>query len=152
MQIIDIAVCIDNIDPKGIGRIRYRPYSLYMSEISLGTTYEKWDENDPFIAIPFLPQHISIIPQVEQSVKLIAYDTDKSTQNIEYVAGPYSSPHDMQNQTFTAQHKNTTYGGVIVKDTKDIRTPEGSFNPPTTKGTMPQRNDESSTKRLGKSK
>lgn len=136
MQIIDIGVCIDNVDPKGIGRIRYRPYSLYMSEISMGATYEDWDEKDPFIACPFLPNHINIIPQIEQSIKIIRYDTNKETQNIEYVAGPYTSPHDLQNQTFTAQHKNTTYGGVIVKDTKNIRTKEGQFNSPTTKGTI----------------
>lgn len=136
MQIIDVGVCIDNIDPKGLGRVRYRPYSLYMSEISLGAKYEDWDEADPFIANPFLPNHINIIPQIEQSLKLIQYDTEKETQNVEYIAGPYTSPHDLQNQTFTAQHKNTTYGGEIVKDTKSIRSKDGKFNPPATKGTM----------------
>jgi len=136
MQIIDIGVCINNIDPKGIGRIRYRPYSLYMSEITMGVEYTEWDEQDPFIAIPFLPHHINIIPQIKQSVKLIRYDTSKETQNVEYLAGPYTSPHDVQNQTFTAQHKDTTYGGVIVKQTKDIRSPKGDFNSPTTEGAV----------------
>lgn len=136
MQIIDIGVCVNNIDPKGIGRIRYRPYSLFVSEISNNITYSDWDENDPFIATPFLPHHINIIPQIKQSIKIIRYDTDKETQNIEYVAGPYTSPHDVQNQTFTAQHKYTTYGGRIVKETKDIRSVDGAFNSPTTRGTV----------------
>jgi len=136
MQIIDIGMCVDNIDPKGLGRIRYRPYSLYVSEITMGIEYKDWDEKDPFIAIPFLPHHINIIPQVKQSVKLVRYDTSKTTQNVEYVAGPFSSPHDVQNQTFTSQHTDTTYGAAIVKQTKDIRNSDGVFNSPTTEGTM----------------
>jgi len=141
MQIIDIGICINNTDPKGIGRIRYRPYSLFVSEITMGIPYEEWDEQDPFIAIPFLPLHINIVPQIQQSIKIIRYDTDKDTQNIEYLAGPYTSPHDLQNQTFTSQHKNTTYGGVIVKDIKDIRNKNGKFNSPVTEGTMVKSND-----------
>jgi hypothetical protein len=141
MQIIDIGFCVNNIDPKGIGRIRYRPYSLFVSEITMGIDYKDWDEQDPFIAIPFLPAHINIIPQIQQSVKIIKYDTDKDTQNIEYIAGPYTSPHNLQNQTFTAQHKNTTYGGVIVKELKDVRNPSGKFNSPVTQGTTVKEKD-----------
>jgi hypothetical protein len=136
MKIIDIGICVNNIDPKGIGRIRYRPYGMYTSEIERGVEYKEWDEMDPFIALPFLPFHINIIPQIQQGVKLIQYDTSKSTQNVEYLSGPYSSPHDAQNQTFAAQHRDTTYGGVIVKGLKDIRNRDGSFNTPTTRGTI----------------
>jgi hypothetical protein len=141
MQIIDIGICINNIDPKGIGRIRFRPYSMFVSEITMGLNYEDWDEQDPFIAIPFLPSHINIIPRREQSVKIIKYDTDKDTQNVEYIAGPYTSPHDLQTQKFTTQHKNTTYGGVIVKELKDIRNANGKFNSPVTEGTMAKEED-----------
>ena len=141
MQIIDIGICVNNIDPKGVGRVRYRPYSLYQSEISLAFDYEDWDEDDPFIAIPFLPHHINIIPQVGQSIKLVRYHTEKETQNVEYVAGPYSTPHDPQAQTFTNQHKHTTYAGVIVKETKDIRSEEGLYNSPTTPGAVVNDND-----------
>jgi len=130
MQIIDIGICVDNTDPKGLGRIRYRPYSLYESEIKLAFNYSKWDENDPFIAIPFLPLHINIVPQEKQSVKLLRYDSEKTAQNVEYVAGPFTSPHNLDGQTFTSQHKDTTYGGEIVKSTKDIRNTDGVFNSP----------------------
>ena len=136
MQIIDIGICIDNTDPKGLGRIRYRPYSLYESEIKLAFNYSEWDENDPFIAIPFLPLHINIIPQEKQSVKLLRYDTEKPAQNVEYVSGPFSSPHNLDGQTFTAQHKDTTYGGEIVKSTKDIRDVDGKFNSPASPGAV----------------
>jgi len=127
MKIIDIGQCIDNIDPKGIGRIRYKPFGLFTSEIEKSFTYEKWDKNDPFVAIPFLPPHINIIPQIKQSIKIIKYDTDKNTQNVEYIAGPYSTPHDFGSETFTNQHKHTTYGGVIVKDLPDLMDENGVF-------------------------
>ena len=136
MQIIDVGECIDNIDPKGIGRIRYKGYSLLISEIAGSTEYEKWDENDPFIALPFLPLHINIIPQINQSIKIIRYDSEKPSQNVEYLAGPYTSPHDTQNQSFTAQNKYTTYAAQIVKDVKDIRNPSGIYNSPTTPGAV----------------
>ena len=136
MKIIDIGICVNNIDPKGIGRIRYKPYGLFTSEIAHGIKYEEWDSNDPFLVLPFLPAHINIIPQIQQSVKIIKYDTDKDTQNLEYVAGPFTSPHDLQNQTFASQHKSTTYGGVIVKDMKDIRSKEGKLNSPVTEGSI----------------
>jgi len=141
MQIIDIGVCVNNNDPKGIGRVRYRPFGLYLSEITNGFEYKEWDDNDPLIATPFLPAHINVIPRVNSSIKLIKYDTTKEIQNVEYVTGPFSSPHDFGEETFTPQHKYTTYGGVIVKDKKDIRTKDGKLLPPLTEGSIPKLSD-----------
>jgi hypothetical protein len=141
MKIIDIGVCVNNVDPKGIGRIRYRPYGVYLSEIEGGVTYEDWDENDPLIALPFLPAHINIIPKIQSSVKLIKYDTKKDTQNVEYVTGPFSSPHNYGNESFTSQNKYTTYGGVIVSDRKDLKNKEGKLLPPLTEGSFAKLND-----------
>ena len=141
MKIIDIAVCVNNIDPKGIGRVRYRPYGLYLSEIEGGIQYEEWDENDPLIALPFLPAHINIIPKEKSSIKLIKYDTDKDTQNVEYVTGPFSSPHDYGSESFTSQNKYTTYGGVIVTDRKDVRTKTGKPISPLTEGSLTKLDD-----------
>ncbi len=136
MKIIDVGICVNNIDPKGIGRIRFRPYGVYTSELENHVQYDEWDELDPFIAAPFLPLHINVIPQVQQAVKLIEYDTENEFQNVEYISGPFTSPHDMQNQTFATQHKGTTYGGVIVKGIKDIRTNKGIFNNSASRGTI----------------
>jgi len=141
MKVIDIGICVNNIDPKGLGRIRYRPYGIFVSEREMSVKYEEWDEKDPFLALPFLPIHINVIPQIQQSVKLIKYDTSKDTQNVEYISGPYSSPHDLQNQTFLSQHKDTTYGGIVVKGIKDIRNKNGKFNSPVTKGSVIGDND-----------
>ena len=85
MKIIDIGVCVNNVDPKGIGRIRYRPYGVYLSEIEGGVSYEEWDERDPLIALPFLPAHINIIPKIQSSVKLIKYDTNKDNDIVKYI-------------------------------------------------------------------
>lgn len=136
MQIIDIGICVDNTDPKGLGRVRYRPYSLYESEIKLAFDYSQWDEFDPFIAIPFLPLHINVVPQEKQSVKLIRYDTEKTSQNVEYVAGPFMSPHNLDGQIFTSQHQGTTYAQEIAKETKDIRNTDGVFNSPASPGAV----------------
>lgn len=136
MKIIDIGICVNNIDPKGIGRIRFRPYGTFVSEMENTVDYNEWDEFDPFIALPFLPLHLNVIPQVQQSVKLIEWDTEKEFQNIEYISGPYTSPHDTQNQTFATQHKDTTYGGVIIKGIRDIRNKDGTFNAPTSRGAI----------------
>jgi hypothetical protein len=136
MKIIDIGICVNNNDPKGVGRIRYRPYGLFVSEIEHGIQYTDWDENDPFLCLPFLPAHINVIPQVQQSVKIIKYDTDKDTQNVEYMGGPYTSSHDLSTQTFISQHKNTTYGGVIVKDRKNLRTSDGKIISPASRGAV----------------
>jgi hypothetical protein len=136
MRIIDNAICVNNNDPKGIGRIRYRPYGMYMSEIEGSITYDEWDENDPFMALPFLPLHINILPQKQQSIKLLKYDTDKDTQNIEYVSGPFASSHNLQDQTFIQQNRDTTYGGVIVKNIKDIKSKNGQLVKSESNGTI----------------
>ena len=142
MKIIDVGVVLNNNDPQGIGRIRYRPYGAFKSEIEHSMEYEQWDENDQFIATPFLPPHINVIPQIRQSVKIIKYDTDKDTQNVEYIAGPYSSPHDFGSETFTTQNKYTTYGGVIVKKKPAVRdATTGEYINKKSPGTLPKLTD-----------
>lgn len=136
MRIIDIGVCIDNNDPKGLGRIRYKPYNLYVSEIEKSLTYEAWGKNDQFVAFPFLPTQINIIPKLNQSIQLIKYDSDKDTQNVAYVTGPFGSPHDQDSETFLSQHKNTTFGGVIVKESPDLRSPNGEYIDKRSKGAL----------------
>ena len=85
MKIIDIAICVDNIDPKGMGRIRCVRYNDYVGEKENSTKYEKWSQDDPFIASPFLPNNINFVPENGQSVKLLNYNTDNENINLEYV-------------------------------------------------------------------
>ena len=142
MRIIDVGICLNNNDPQGIGRIRYRPFGVFNSALEKSLEYQDWDENDQFIATPFLPSHINIIPQSRQAVKIIKYDTDKDTQNVEYIVGPFTTPHDFGSETFTTQHKNTTYGGVITKKLPAVRdSVTGNYIDKRSNGSLPKLTD-----------
>jgi hypothetical protein len=112
MKIIDIGICIDNVDPKGLGRIRCVRYSDYVGEKEKALTYEPWSKNDLFVAIPFLPTNINFIPEINQAVKIINYNTEKLNTNQEYIAGPFTTMFDFNSQTFSQQIDNTTYGNA----------------------------------------
>jgi hypothetical protein len=119
MKIIDIGVCIDNKDPKGLGRIRCVRFSDYVSEKEKADKYEPFSENDLFMALPFLPANINFIPEIDQSVKILNYNTEKENVNIEYVAGPFTTTFNFNDQNFSPQTSDTTYGRTI-KQKKDI--------------------------------
>lgn len=112
MKIIDIAICIDNVDPKGLGRIRAVRYSDYVSQKEKALKYTAWSKSDLFVANPFLPTNINFIPEIGQAVKLINYNVDKGNVNVEYVAGPFTTSFDFNSQTFSQQIDNTTYGNA----------------------------------------
>lgn len=140
MQIIDIGICIDNNDPKGIGRIRCVRYSDYVSEKERAMSYEPYSDRDPFMAIPFLPTNINFIPEIEQSVKLINYDTSTEHINTEYIAGPFTTSHDYNGQTFSQQLTDTTYG-IPFKDMPNIFNSNGTYKDPETKSSLANKND-----------
>ena len=118
MQIIKIANCIDNKDPKGLNRIRYVEFSEGTKKES-SIKYVPWDSNDPFIAGPFLPTNINHVPEEGQAVRIISYDTDKTLVNVEYIAGPFSTNHDFESQTFSQQTSSLTFG-QSTKPKQDI--------------------------------
>ncbi len=126
MKIIDIGICVNNIDPKGIGRIRCIRYNDYVGEKEKALTYEEWGDLDPFVASPFLPNNINIIPEIGQSVKVINYNSEKETVNQEYIAGPFTTMFDYNSQSFSQQIENTSYG-VAVKRRENIRRPNGEY-------------------------
>ena len=127
MKSVNIAIVAATNDPLGLGRIRYKAYSTnpgYVEGAFPG--YEKWDDKDPFIATPFLPQSINHIPEVGQSVKILLYDTEKEFVNVEYIAGPFTTSHDFNSQTFTDSLKNTTYSAGGKKG-PDVFNPDGTY-------------------------
>ena len=126
MKIVDIAKCVDNVDPLGIGRIRVSRYNEYTGQKEKAIDYEPWSDRDLFLAYPFLPANMNFIPEIGQSIKLIQYDTDKDTVNVEYVAGPFTSMYDFNGQTFSQQIANTTYGSN-VKHKPAIRNTTGQY-------------------------
>jgi hypothetical protein len=113
MKIIDIGICIDNVDPKGIGRIRCIDYDDYISGKENYRKYTPWSEEDPFIALPFLPNNINFVPENFQSVKVLRFNTEKTTVNQEYIAGPFTTRFDFNGQTYSEQITPTTFGSGI---------------------------------------
>jgi hypothetical protein len=126
MKIIDIGKCIDNIDPLGIGRIRVSRYNDYTGQKEKAIDYEPWSDRDLFIANPFLPNNLNFIPEINQSVKIIQYNSEKDTVNVEYIAGPFTTMYDYNGQTFSQQVGNTTYGSSFKKKAR-IRNPQGEY-------------------------
>lgn len=128
MKIIDIAICIDNIDPKGIGRIRCVRYNDYVGEKEKSLRYEAWGERDPFVASPFLPSNINMVPEIGQAVKILNYNPQKETVNQEYIAGPFTTMHDYSDvsQKFSQEIGYTSYG-VSVKNRPNIRASNGEY-------------------------
>ena len=113
MKIIDIGKCIDNKDPLGIGRIRVSRYNEYTGQKEKALDYEPWDDKDLFVANPFLPTNINFIPEINQSVKIIQYNTKKDNVNVEYIAGPFTTMYDYNGQTFDQQIEHTSYGANV---------------------------------------
>ena len=134
MKLIDIAICVDNLDPKHMGRIRCVRYSSYTGEQERAVDYSAWDDKDLFTASPFLPTNINFIPEIGQTVKVIEYNTDKDFDNVEYIAGPFTTMHDFNSQTHSAQVENTTYGiaakhspDIAKADKDELKTNDGAF-------------------------
>jgi len=146
MKIIDIGVCIDNNDPKGMGRIRCVDYDDYVSGKENYRKYTPWSEDDAFIALPFLPNNINFIPEVNQTVKVIRYNTEKTTVNQEYITGPFTTRFDFNGQTYSQQVAPTTFGSG-VKDKADIFT-NGQL-PADCKDTLPKNTDFSISGKFG---
>jgi hypothetical protein len=126
MKIIDIGICIDNNDPLGIGRIRVARYNDYKGQVERALKYNAWDEKDIFVANPFLPNNMNFIPEINQSVKILTYNTAKDTLNIEYIAGPFNTMYDYNGQTFSQQVSHTTYG-TVNKKKKEIFAKTGEY-------------------------
>lgn len=148
MKIIDLGICIDNKDPKGAGRIRCIVYDDFISGKENIQKFEKWSENDPFVALPFLPNNINFVPEENQAVKLIRYNTEKTTVNQEYIAGPFTTRFDFNGQTYGQQISSTTYG-VPFKGIKDFVNPINGDLPEKSKGTLPNTKDYSVSGKYG---
>jgi hypothetical protein len=141
MKIIDIGICIDNQDPEGLGRIRYIRYSTSPGYIEGAIqNYTSWDRSDLFTAIPFLPTNINFIPEKGQTVKILNYDTDKETVNSEYIAGPFTTVHDFNAQTHSAQLNKTSYG-VFAKDSASIFNKNGDYVNKKSEGSIAKTSD-----------
>jgi hypothetical protein len=121
MKIIDIGIVIDVNDPKNIGRVRFLSYDTKISALQKSYTGPAWDKKDPFIALPFLPMHINIIPQKDSSIKIIRYVAEsEGLVNAEYIPGPFTTAHDFTSQQYSEQLTYTSYG-VAATPKEDVK-------------------------------
>jgi hypothetical protein len=149
MKVIDLGVCIENNDPKGLGRIRVIDYDDYVGgKSNIKENYQKWGKDDPFLAIPFLPNNINFIPEIKQTVKILRYDTNKTTINQEYIAGPFTTRFDFNSQTFNEQISDTSYG-VSIKPKDDIIKNEEGELPENSKNALSKYRDYSISGKYG---
>jgi hypothetical protein len=148
MKIIDIGTVIDNDDPQHIGRIRYVSYDSVVSTLQAQYKGPKWDKKDPFVALPFLPRHLSIIPQKNSAVKIIKHVADsEGLITCEYMPGPFTTSHDFDSQQFSNQVTYTNYGvgsipnPDIKKFSNAKNANEDGFVNPKSVGTMARNSD-----------
>ncbi len=140
MKIIDIGICIENRDPKGLGRIRVVRFSDYVSEKEKAETYEPFSDKDIFVANPFLPTNFNFIPEIDQAVKIINYNADKENVNVEYIAGPFTTVHNFNDQTFSPQTTNTTYG-VSIKHKPNLFDDKENYRKKVSIGSIAEKTD-----------
>jgi hypothetical protein len=90
-----LGICFNNDDPLNFGRILVASYEDYKGHVSYtsienaisllninSVKYDKWSDRggltskigDPYLASPFLPNQISVIPKPGQVVRLIKFD------------------------------------------------------------------------------
>ncbi len=148
MKIIDIGICIDNKDPRGFGRIRARNTEELDSTRANAVPYkDQWSKDDPFVYSPFLPNHINVIPQEQQAVKIVRYDDSKGLQNQEYIAGPFTTPHNFNYQNELSQLTETSLGQrgektpAIKSFTGDKKIYDDGYLRPESVGSLPKIED-----------
>lgn len=140
MKIIDLGICIDNKDPKGIGRIRCVRFSDYVSEKEKAGNYEPFSDEDIFLATPLLPTNINFIPEIDQAVKILNYNTEKENVNQEYIAGPFTTVHNFNDQSFSPQTSETTYG-TAIKHKPDIFDNKENYRKKISDGSIAKKTD-----------
>ena len=140
MKLINLGIVIDNIDPKGIGRVRFNHIPANTGPSQGAGGFEEWGNLDPFCALPFLPNNLNFIPDIGQTIKIVQYDLENDLMNQEYIAGPFTTNHDWSSQSNSEQLENTSFG-VGNKPTGDIFNSNGTVVDPRSKGSLAKKED-----------
>jgi hypothetical protein len=140
MKLVNLGIVINNVDPKGVGRVRYSVLGRSTAPIQGGGGFEEWDNLDPFCASPFLPNNLNFIPSEGQTIKIIQYDLENDLMNQEYIPGPFTTIHDWSSQQNSSQVENTSYG-VAVKPTGNIFNINGTYVKTTAKNSLAKHED-----------
>lgn len=99
-------VCVDNNDPRMIGRARIKPINTKnIEQVEKSAKKNGWDPNstkesvgnwsdkDPWVHLPFLPYFINQVPKPGDRVMIFYFDRKRTTgRNKFYMIAPNSSP------------------------------------------------------------
>ena len=140
MRLVNLGIVTDNIDPKGIGRVRYKVLGNQTSPSQGAAAFEEWEPLDPFCASPFLPNNLNFIPTVGQTIKIVQYDLENDLMNQEYIPGPFTTIHDWNSQSNSGQLENTSFG-VAVKQTGNIFNGNGTYVKSNAKNSLAKHED-----------
>ena len=140
MKLVNLGIVTDNIDPKGIGRVRYKVLGNQTSPSQGAAAFEEWEPLDPFCASPFLPNNLNFIPTVGQTIKIVQYDLENDLMNQEYIPGPFTTIHDWNSQSNSGQLENTSFG-VAVKQTGKIFNENGTYVKSNAKNSLAKHED-----------
>jgi len=140
MKLVNLGIVTDNIDPKGIGRVRYKVLGNQTSPSQGAAAFEEWEPLDPFCASPFLPNNLNFIPTVGQTIKIVQYDLENDLMNQEYIPGPFTTIHDWNSQSNSGQLENTSFG-VVVKQTGNIFNGNGTYVKSNAKNSLAKHED-----------
>ena len=140
MRLVNLGIVTDNIDPKGIGRVRYKVLGNQSGPSQGAAAFEDWEPLDPFCASPFLPNNLNFIPTVGQTIKIVQYDLENDLMNQEYIPGPFTTIHDWNSQSNSGQLENTSFG-VAVKQTGNIFNGNGTYVKSNAKNSLAKHED-----------
>lgn len=119
----NLGICVNNNDPKKLGRIRVLPLNVLGNFVTLAqilkfieqedttaessklykpwyiTKFENYSGQDKYLCEPFLPKHISITPNPGQLVKIIKFDNNSLAQE-------FIGPFTIDQVTLTEEFRN----------------------------------------------
>lgn len=134
-KLIFKGVVKENLDPKGLGRVRIEPEDWIVADEKYINEYlgkfkeekDKWSQPaDPFLFRPLLPNHINMVPQVGESVNILYTDVDRPFVDGFYI--PSSVVDRGYSDSSSAEHTLAeSRQGLNYKKAKDLIKDTGEY-------------------------
>ena len=146
-QIIFKGECIDNEDPKKLGRIRAieKTENSYERQLANETdglqNYTDWGDNDPFLYKPLLPFFINTPPQKGEFIRIFYSNLDKKgSRDKYYIGGLYSNPTKIKGEPYNSAITNLDEGSRN-KSFRDLLNSNGDYFNKNHEGVYAEPND-----------
>lgn len=135
-QIFNFGRVIDNKDPMNLGRVRLQVDNWQNEDVISSfknpvtgkplTENDYWTDVDPLVFMPLLPQFFTQVPKVDESVHVVYYNLNYQDRNKYYIQGMFSSPNELEKETFESSQAFTSKG-ERNKLPQDIKNKNGSI-------------------------